>query len=339
MESSLFDDYFRAIRLRHFPLLVERMECFNPMFNSVISSHIYGGQTMKKGFIIVLVVLALGAIVAGMVSAQSTLDLPRQETPTATSTTDPNITPTAEPATSTPDPNVTATVEPTVEAPTATPTEETPGVELVDNGGFELLDSNNLPDLTPWTVANGSGDKIKCNKEDKVFAYSGNCAFRFKGSVGENSKLKQNLDTTGATPMMGDALNVAVWVNGGGTPDGSVTLKVKYSDATEKTKEKVDFAAGEAYAPVTFSGTLGSAAVEKITLQFANKGVSGKVFIDDASVKWVAGGNATATPTVEVTVEATGTATVEATIEATSTATVEATIEPTATPTETPQPV
>jgi hypothetical protein len=253
---------------------------------------------------------------------------------------------TSEPATETPTDAVTSTPEaPTstpTDAATATPTEE-PGVELLVNGGFEALDANNKPDITPWVVKNGIGDKAKCNKDkdgdgtiDKIVANTGNCAFRFKGGAGENSKLQQNVDLTGLTPAVGDALNFSAWVNAGDTPALKAKVRVKYSDGTEKGKINVDVVAGSAYVEITGSTTLASTAIDKISVAFKNKATSGKSLVDDVSLKWLAA--VVPTATVDVTTEPTvdATVTAEPTVDATTEPTVEPTVDLTATATPDP---
>jgi subtilisin-like proprotein convertase family protein len=219
------------------------------------------------------------------------------ETPDATATVD-----------QTPTVDVTATVDLT---PTATST-EVPGAELLDNGGFEAKDANNDPDLTPWTVKNGTGDKIKCNKDkdgdgtaDKIVSHTGECAFRFKGFPGDNSKLVQAADLTGVTLIPGDALNLSVWVDAPGTPDGKIKLRVKYSDATEKGKLNIDLAATSGYTELTGQLLLASSAVENIKLTIGSKAASGKVYVDDASLILAAGGVPTGTPESTTTPDST----------------------------------
>ncbi|HEX2619997.1 MAG TPA: ExeM/NucH family extracellular endonuclease, partial [Phototrophicaceae bacterium] len=106
------------------------------------------------------------------------------ETPAdATATITPSATPSVEATfTSTPTPSETpgeGTPTNTPDAPTLTPTATIDaGTELLVNGGFEAKTGNGKPDLTPWTLKNAVGDKIKC---DVTIAFEGTCAFLFKG--------------------------------------------------------------------------------------------------------------------------------------------------------------
>jgi hypothetical protein len=180
----------------------------------------------------------------------------------------------------------TATATPTdvvVETATATPTEVVTGTELVANGGFEL-------DLSPWTLKNESGDKVKCNTETKVISNSGECAFQFKGVVGESSKIQQNVALDGVVFTATDVLDLSLFVNAKkATASGKVKVVVKYSDSEDRTKLTADIATTVGYAELTDSDVLLSAAVSKIKFQIKHSSTSGKVYVDDVSLAQVAG--------------------------------------------------
>jgi hypothetical protein len=196
--------------------------------------------------------------------------------------------------------------------PTSTPTETPEGTELIDNGDFELLGSDGKPDLTPWVVKNSSGDKAKCNKDkdgdgipDKIFANTGNCAFVFKGVVGDTGKLEQTIDLTGVTLGVGDALNLtfAAQSKGGGLAKSKVVFK--YGDDT-KTKISVNTTdTADLYAPFAGSESLTSTDVVKSKISFKMTTESGKVYVDGVSLRLVSA--ATETPTEEATVAETET--------------------------------
>jgi subtilisin-like proprotein convertase family protein len=196
-----------------------------------------------------------------------------------------------------PDPEDTATPTSTPEIPegTATPTAtstEVPGnsVELVQNGGFEAVDSEAEPVLTPWEVKNPTGDKVKCNKAGKPpFANTGNCAFRLKGFPGEVSSLKQVPDLSGVIPQPGDTLDVRYAINIPAGSVGKIKLVAKYGDGTEATKLVREFAPTSGYeewgTPVGAPLTLASADVAKVKFTASNKSASGKIYLDDVSVR------------------------------------------------------
>jgi hypothetical protein len=195
-----------------------------------------------------------------------------------------------------------ATPTPT-EPPTPTPT-ETPAViteELLENIGFENLGADLKPDIIPWVVKNLTGDKGKCNKDkdgdgipDKIYANSGECAFRFKGVVGENTKLAQTFvpEITDVF-VSGDTLDISLFYNGTDAAlDASAKLIVKYSDATEKGKVTIDLSTVAGYTQVTAPYTIQSEAVSKIKVQVNHKTPTGKLLIDDTSLIWTLSGGA-----------------------------------------------
>ncbi|MBC8100774.1 MAG: hypothetical protein H7Y11_15145, partial [Armatimonadetes bacterium] len=205
-------------------------------------------------------------------------------TPSATYTPGgPTITPTVISTTAMPTPTNTAIV------PSATPT-ATPiaGVELLINTGFEAKTSDGSPELPPWVLKLGTSDKIKCNKAGKPpVAQAGECAFQFKGSVGENSKLEQTAVITGLAFAAGDALNFGVQADAKDTSVlGKVKVTVKYTDATPKTKASVDFIQTTGYQALSGSTPLASGAVAKIKFSIVHQSPASKVRVDSASLLW-----------------------------------------------------
>jgi hypothetical protein len=153
--------------------------------------------------------------------------------------------------------------------------------ELLVDGGFEA-------NAAGWTVKNETGDKVKCNKTGKTFSYEGNCAWRFKGVVGENAKIQQVI-TTGVDA--GDTLTLSGFVNASGTINGSVKVTVSYSDGvTPKNKLKVEVTSVTGgYVPLStlqpvLSTVVAAAPVEKVKVSLKNQGESGKVYYDALSL-------------------------------------------------------
>jgi hypothetical protein len=182
--------------------------------------------------------------------------------------TDPDLVPTATPSpTETPVP------------PTATPTHE-PATELLINGGFEA-------NAAGWTVKNATSDKVKCNKTGKIFSYEGNCAWRFKGGIGENAKIEQTINA-GVNP--GDILTLSGFVNASGVVDSKVKVVVKYLDTSlAKNKITVNISpTGGVYVPLSsFQPLLTAnvtAPIQKIKVSAKNQGTSGKVYYDALSL-------------------------------------------------------
>jgi hypothetical protein len=192
------------------------------------------------------------------------------------------------PMTNTPGgPTETPTNTPT---PTATATLE-PGVtELLKNGDFEQVDNSGKPQLDAWTVANETGDKVKCNKAGKVVAYTGNCAFRFKGTPGEQSKLTQKVGLETVLLTAGDPLTFTGWINASSPAvAGSVKLVVKYTDAAlPAEKFKLDLMPTNGYQSITGHAVLKQNTVAKVKLQIKHTSTSGKVYLDSLSLKHTA---------------------------------------------------
>jgi hypothetical protein len=237
---------------------------------------------------------------------------PTDAPPTETATDGPSSTPT--PITPTPTPSATNT--------------ETPGNELVVNGSFETLGSDGKPDQTPWVVKNSSGDKAKCNKDkdgdgipDKIFAFVGNCAFQFKNVEAEAGKLQQVLSTTGVVLNVGDSVNLLLAAQTKGGATGKVKVVVKYGDDT-KSKISTDITdTSDLYQLFSGSTTLTSTDVAKAKIGIKSDSTSGKLYVDDVSVKVLAAVVETETPTEEPTLEETPTVEESPTVEETPTET------------------
>jgi hypothetical protein len=188
------------------------------------------------------------------------------------------------PAVPTDTPTETATTVPEETAtPTATPTEE-PGVELIANGGFET-------DVLNWTLKASTADKTKCDTADKVVSHTGVCAFRFKGGVGEASKLVQTVDLTSLVFVAGQTLDMSAYIAAKkASASGKFKLVVAYGDSTasSKTTALIFQTVDGGYELVTGSETvtISSATVSKIKLQIKHTSPAGKVYLDDVSVLW-----------------------------------------------------
>jgi M6 family metalloprotease-like protein len=156
---------------------------------------------------------------------------------------------------------------------------------LVINGGMEGdTNGDQVPD--GWTGKGLLGDKLRCDTVDKVFAYADNCAFQFKGSVGEKSSLSQSIDLTGKTFSTGDTLQIGAFINASNVAtSASIKLKVVYSgDTKEKGGAEILQTAG--YQQVTGSIALDSGSISKIKVQVQNRSVTGKVYVDNIGL-WV----------------------------------------------------
>lgn len=211
-------------------------------------------------------------------------------TPTATSTPDSTTTPGA---TSTPDgtttPDATSTPDGTT-TPGATSTPDT-STNLLLNSSFEAADANKVPES--WTQKNPSSDKQVCNKidrpgkPDKIVARTGSCAYQFKGSVAENSKLEQSVDLTANPVVLGDTLMLGGLYTAKGTVSAKVKVRVKYTDTTIAKVKITATIIAEATIYTALMGDLNvviTGVPASIKVQLQNKGTSGKVIFDDLSL-------------------------------------------------------
>ncbi|MBC8100188.1 MAG: hypothetical protein H7Y11_12150, partial [Armatimonadetes bacterium] len=173
--------------------------------------------------------------------------------------------------------------------PSVTPTPN--GDVLMDNGGFEVVDTDGKPIIAPWVVDFAIGDKAKCNKPEKPdISNTGECAFMFKGGEGETGKLSQTADLTGLSFASGGTLAISVAVLAENPAAvGKIKLSVKYSDGTVKTKFSADIAVATGYQTVVNGLALASGAVEKIKFSVSHKSIAGKLYIDDVSVLYTEG--------------------------------------------------
>jgi hypothetical protein len=161
--------------------------------------------------------------------------------------------------------------------------------EMIQNGGFENSLPNGSSDLLPWEVSNNYKDKIRCNKPTKPnVAYADECAYVFKSTPGENSKLKQLANNPAVTYNTGDLLEVSLY-GGASDPTGYVLVKLRvgYTDGTEKGKLNLEFYQTTGYQHIGDTFVLDSDSISKIKLQIQNKSQAGKVFIDKVSLKYV----------------------------------------------------
>ncbi|HEX2619996.1 MAG TPA: hypothetical protein VHL11_07610, partial [Phototrophicaceae bacterium] len=154
---------------------------------------------------------------------------------------------------------------------------------------------NGVPD--GWQGKDKTGDKLMCNDEDHIFAHTGLCAFRFKGGPNEQSKLSQKVLLDGLNFAVDDQLNFSVYVNAlKSKAKGTIKVRVKYGDLDTKGKITKQFVKTDGYEAV--EGTIVIASTDVITIKvvFKHTSPSGKIYIDDGSIRWVSGGGAIALP-------------------------------------------
>lgn len=151
------------------------------------------------------------------------------------------------------------------------------GNDLVINGNFETdANGNKVPDV--WKDSLLSSDKLT----NKV-AHSGLLSFRFKGSVLENSGIKQVI-VNGNTVKLGDGLKLCVWLRGKNVGvAGWVVAKIQYaSGATEKIR--IEVPVGTFNWSFFEEGKVMAEDVAKIVVQLRYTGGVGQYFADDVQL-------------------------------------------------------
>ncbi len=227
---------------------------------------------------------------------------PIPHTPTFTSTG----TITAIPHTFTPSHTPTATVPVENETPapvdTATSPPLQPAFNLIQNGGFELVDpadGQNGKHAQFWKRVNsGKGKRVENRvghpiKADKTVAIAGNSAYKLKGVEGQKSRTVQKTEFIPIVPQEGQTLMVDLWVKakkaGNSQPRSFVKVKVKYATG-EKDTLKLDLRNTQDFDYAYFSQSIPLKAVQmtklKVIIQVRDKGV---LFADEVRLR-VCGG-------------------------------------------------
>jgi hypothetical protein len=158
-----------------------------------------------------------------------------------------------------------------------------PGEQII-NGGFEVEGAAGRKFAANWVGKNLGKDKRVCNIDGKPpVAHTGECAFRFVGTAGVSTSLKQ--DVVPVVVTAGDTLALTAWVKANGLVAGrKIIAKMALADST---KGKITLTLTEGtydYTPFTDSKTL-TADVTKLTVSVKVKNVGGKFWVDDMSLK------------------------------------------------------
>ncbi len=167
--------------------------------------------------------------------------------------------------------------------PTPTSTPQTGNVELIVNGGFETVSAADPSLPEGWEGKNLAGDKLKCNKEDKTFANTGECALKFKGGVGENASFKQMAPAFEVQPGETLSLSAYMWAKNVVPGANGVKVVVKYPTA-EKLKLQLSIDENsEAYTLLTTAG-VADETPDKVKVLIKSKSETGRTLIDDLSL-------------------------------------------------------
>lgn len=191
-------------------------------------------------------------------------------------------------------PSLPLTETPVTPTITGTPYTETPRpqqtTELLVNSAMEAdVDFDGQPDV--WKVKNADGDKLKCNKpeKNKTFAFAGDCAFMFKGSSVENTRLVQKPRVDVINSYNQGRLLLSLYAKTPPVVNTRVKLVVQYTDpALEREKQILTIPASDVYMQ-QMAQVLINNDVAKIKLVVINETAQGKVFVDNLSLLWQTG--------------------------------------------------
>lgn len=164
-------------------------------------------------------------------------------------------------------------------------TQGTTPAELVLNGGFEVPgDPPKIP--AGWLISNLIGDKRICNTDITNFSYNGECAFRFKGNIGNISAISRLVDGTGL--VAGDQVvgRFMVGAKNAVVNKADVMIKVKYADGVDKEVVKLPGGTYDYDAFTTDILTI-TEPVIKISMRLRYRGATGKVFFDNISLLYL----------------------------------------------------
>jgi hypothetical protein len=167
--------------------------------------------------------------------------------------------------------------------PTSTPVDEDPDtitVELLADGDFEALGA--------WKEKGISGDKMKCNKENKPFARSGECAFMFRGGMNENARIQQAITVLPSSARIGDRINIEFYADARSPfVNAKVRVQIRFSDGTSRIRRDVPITTTEEYRRFVDTFTLPNGNIRKMKVIVQHNSPTGKLFIDDVSLKLV----------------------------------------------------
>lgn len=155
----------------------------------------------------------------------------------------------------------------------------TTGAELLTNGGFEAQP------IAPWGVNNGSGDVVVCKPS---VAYTGNCAFAFKGSATEKATLVQTINVTNRNFNNGDVVRLSMMVKASNLEmDAAIEIQVLYPGSSTPGKTKLPLRKTNGYEEFIREVSHLDPGLMTITLRIANKSKVGTIYVDAVSLRHV----------------------------------------------------
>ena len=150
-------------------------------------------------------------------------------------------------------------------------------------------------DTGSWEVLNGTADRVVCNTATKTFSRSGNCAFRFKGGTGENSRLKQEYFILRRVPAVvyrappAFALYLGAFVDAPPSVRGTMKLTLTLTDSS-KVKAKVALSGNGNYKWIQtpYITYPSEQSIIAILIGLIHRSESGKTYLDDFEIFEVA---------------------------------------------------
>lgn len=147
--------------------------------------------------------------------------------------------------------------------------------------GNRLLNVGFEDGTTGWKIMSTGGDGVMCKAG---LSAVGACAFRFKGNVGEKSKLRQPVIFAPGDIQAGDIVTLSFSVLADdAVSDGLARLRLVYTDGTTGDAQTSFTPTGGAYAPQSLAVTA-EKPVQSARVLFTYRGITGKVFLDDVTL-------------------------------------------------------
>jgi T5SS/PEP-CTERM-associated repeat protein len=149
-----------------------------------------------------------------------------------------------------------------------------PGME--DEGGRAALPRG-------WVPSNDSAQRRKCNRQGKVFAHTGECAYQLVGA-GAAHELEQTL--VGLVGEAGRSLTLTAWAKGRKIPVGTKpTLQLELLSSGMVVKRSQLHLPSGSYGYTRFARTFTvPSAYDEARIHIRYDGTSGKLLVDDVSL-------------------------------------------------------
>ena len=154
----------------------------------------------------------------------------------------------------------------------------------IQNTGFETTDSGQIGNAQMWNGANLTKDKRTCNtiSPPATYSHTGDCAFLFKGGIGEKSKISQKVKLGARSLVAGSPLTLSAWVS---SSSNTVLAQVVayHTDAT-RIAFSVLMGPSAGYTRFASAPFYLLKTTSKFKVSFRHVGGSGKLYLDDVEL-------------------------------------------------------